>query len=484
MNSVDLKAFLYNEIRTKVQSLDSVNSGSFIRVETEIECVDFIYWLKLQKFNNKFYWKDREGNLEIASVGTVDLIIPDLKDNSPLIMISKKLAEGPEGLRYYGAIGFDNNSKTISESNFGKTHFFVPRFELNRYNSKVMLKCNFCLPELIELETSFNILKQDLDDLNLDSELYKDEKLDGTIVYENVVPDRFKWNEMFSRLTKEISNGELDKVVLAGKREIVFEEDLNVFNLFSKIRDYNPCAIIFFLQTDTSSYFLGATPEYLYERKHRDLKSQAIAGTRKRGVNIEEDKILENELLNSQKEFKEHLYVREYFENAFKKLCCSFKCDRELTVKKFSSLQHLYCELSGKLKEGVTDADIIEKLHPSPAVGGVKKEKALDFIRQNEPFERGFYGAPIGWISKNSAKFSVAIRSGLIQYLSPDEFSDQLDLNPDFNLDLNGKYCFLTLFAGAGIVNGSSVDKEWTEIEDKMENFMKVFQLKENNDNE
>lgn len=88
-------------------------------------------------------------------------------------------------------------------------------------------------------------------------------------------------------------------------------------------------------------------------------------------------------------------------------------------------------------------------LHPTPAVGGFPREAALREIAALEPFDRGWYAGPIGWVGKDAAEFAVAIRSGLVA-------GDRVNL-----------------YSGAGIVPGSSPDKEWEEIENKIGNFIK-----------
>ena len=97
------------------------------------------------------------------------------------------------------------------------------------------------------------------------------------------------------------------------------------------------------------------------------------------------------------------------------------------------------------------DGEIIHKLHPTPAVGGYPKKQALEAIEEIEPFERGWYAAPVGWVGYDRAEFAVAIRSSLI---------------------VKNK---VALFAGAGIVSGSQPEAEWEELENKIRNFRQIF---------
>ena len=94
---------------------------------------------------------------------------------------------------------------------------------------------------------------------------------------------------------------------------------------------------------------------------------------------------------------------------------------------------------------------LLDRLHPTPAVGGYPTENALPEIARIEPFSRGWYAAPVGWIGAESTQFAVAIRSGLVQ----------------------GKT--MSLFSGAGIVRGSDPHEEWQEVENKIQDFLSVL---------
>ena len=103
-------------------------------------------------------------------------------------------------------------------------------------------------------------------------------------------------------------------------------------------------------------------------------------------------------------------------------------------------IHHLYTPVKAELKDGFNILDIVDRLHPTPALGGVPKQTSLAFIRNYEPMDRGWYGAPIGWMdSQQNGEFVVAIRSGLIR----------------------GREA--TLFAGCGIMEDSDPKMEYEE---------------------
>src|SRR5690606_19268372 len=133
------------------------------------------------------------------------------------------------------------------------------------------------------------------------------------------------------------------------------------------------------------------------------------------------------------------------------KLCSELQVDASASEMRLSRGRHLVTRVQGIASEGVGAADLLTGLHPTPAVGGYPTEDALTAIAGLERFDRGWYAAPVGWIAANAAEFAVAIRSGLVE----------------------GKK--VSLYSGAGIVGGSTPEGEWSEIEDKIQDFMSVF---------
>lgn len=110
---------------------------------------------------------------------------------------------------------------------------------------------------------------------------------------------------------------------------------------------------------------------------------------------------------------------------------------------------HLFAGMWGVLSDKVSDADLMRALHPTPAVGGVPTKVAMEAIAHHEPFDRGWYAGPVGWIGANASEFAVGIRSALVERNR------------------------IALYAGAGIVEGSTAEGEWEEIEQKISDFTK-----------
>ena len=203
--------------------------------------------------------------------------------------------------------------------------------------------------------------------------------------------------------------------------------------------------------------FLGASPERLFNREGNVIVSEAVAGTRPRGLSSEDDEGLREDLLHSAKDLSEHTYVRNGIGEALAPLCEELEIDGDIAEMKLARGRHLRSRVRGILKDGVTDAGLLEALHPTPAVGGYPRDGALAEIRDLEPFDRGLYAGPVGWIGAEASDFAVGIRSGLVRGRT------------------------LDLYSGAGIVDGSVPDEEWAEIENKISDFTGMFGLEQGN---
>src|SRR5919107_782875 len=270
-------------------------------------------------------------------------------------------------------------------------------------------------------------------------------------------PDFRGWERNIGRALRTFSEGSLGKVVLARRAEIGFDGDLDATLLLEGLKEATPNCFHFYTEPEAGVAFLGASPERLFSREGNMVVSEAVAGTRPRGLSSEDDDGLREDLLHSAKDRSEHTYVRTGIEEALAPLCEELNLDGEVVEMKLARGRHLKSMVRGTLKDGVTDAGLLEALHPTPAVGGHPRDGALAEIRDLEPFDRGLYAGPVGWIGAWSSEFAVGIRSGLVRGRT------------------------LDLYSGAGIVAGSVPDEEWAEIENKISDFTGMFGLEQGN---
>jgi len=270
------------------------------------------------------------------------------------------------------------------------------------------------------------------------------------VLKQTYLPTRDMWIASVEKALQLIQKKELEKVVLARTCTLELEKEPDPFAIAAALKGKAQGAFVFCVQSDTEA-FLGASPERLFTRKERQLLSEAIAGTRRRGTTTAEDEQLKNELLNSPKDFRELSPVQAYLKTALRPLCTSFPSFSPISIHQTQNVQHLYSKCSGILREGATDEQILMSLHPTPALCGTPKNKAYSVIKELEPFERGHYGGAIGWTTPEASEWIVGIRSCLIR----------------------GKTA--TLYSGTGIVEGSDPEEEWDELNQKLKLYESIF---------
>lgn len=247
------------------------------------------------------------------------------------------------------------------------------------------------------------------------------------------------WKGLVASAVQHIRQGAYQKVVLARAVEVIGEEPFAIDALLQRLRASYAGAYIFAIQRGTR-YFAGATPERLVFAQDGQVRTMALAGSAPRGANEQEDQQAGMELLQSEKNRREHAIVVHMVCSALERLCSQVQVVDTPHLLKLQNIQHLETPIVGELLAGHSILEALQDLHPTPAVGGFPREAALAEIRDNEQLDRGWYAGPIGWIDKDGhGEFAVALRSGLI----------------DGNK--------ATLFAGCGIVADSEPDGEYAE---------------------
>lgn len=463
---------LYLKIATQIEHffkseppVPSAMEGKILRVEVPIPNLKPLIWLARQTAEVKTYWSDRQDDLTMAGIGYIKIVTSDLPINYPVIFDRLRQGLSPQfpNVRYYGGISFSQHrSLDPNWKLFGTYRFVIPRFEIRTAGDRTFFACNFSgdfTGELRiekwqqELAAILNELAQ-IDFTQVQTQTGSGQKnpLIEPILNDRIDrPNRREWQHNIDLALAKFSELKIDKIVLARQTILTFSTNLQPQLLLLLLQPNNIRSYHFCFQVNPTTAFIGTSPERLYYRQDRLLKTEAIAGTRQRGASVMLDRELSDRLRNSPKDIHEHQLVVNHLQRILTELCHTVTVDRELEILKLNKVQHLYTQCHGTLKPDLTDADILPKLHPTPAVGGFPRTPALQLIQELEPFERGWYAAPVGWVGYDDAEFAVAIRSGAID-------RDRL-----------------LLFAGAGIVCGSRAEEEWAEIENKIHHFTELF---------
>ncbi len=240
------------------------------------------------------------------------------------------------------------------------------------------------------------------------------------------------------RAIELVEQGDLTKLVLAVRQQLELDGPLDPLTVLANLRRSQPGSCRFLWQQQGGDALLGASPERLLTLRQGRLRSDALAGTAPLGDTA-------TELLRSSKDRHEHELVVETITAVLQRAGLTPRRPRHPRLARHGSLVHLHTPITARLDPARGRAHqplaLAEALHPTPAVAGLPRREAMAWLRSLEPFERGHYAAPIGWIdSEGDADLRVAIRSGI----------------------LRGRRLELT--AGAGLVRGSRAEKELQEV--------------------
>ena len=438
---------------TDISRGDPRGASRIERVEVPTGRTDPLRWLSEQEALPKLYWSGRDARAGVAAAGMADQISGGTQDFGLLeehLSVVPELAAGDPRLRYYGGLRFDPETEPAGEwAGFGTFRFVLPRFELFSEGEGATLACNLFLPR--DTGRRRELLEQ-IDLLPLPGGKTGEAELPIPVSRMDA-PDYGGWARNIEWSLSAFNETSLDKVVLARRAEFGFAEEPDPVALFERLKAATPGCSHFYVEPEAGTAFVGASPERLFRREGRIVRSEALAGTRPRSDSAEADAGLREELLASEKDRAEHGYVRRSVGETLGELCEKMEVEGKTSEMKLARGRHLVSRMRGVLREGVGDGDLLRALHPTPAVGGHPKDRALAAIRDLEPFDRGLYAGPVGWIGGSGAEFAVGIRSGLVR----------------------GRQ--VALFSGAGIVAGSTPEGEWAEIEQKISDFTKVFGL-------
>jgi len=252
------------------------------------------------------------------------------------------------------------------------------------------------------------------------------------------------FTQIVARAVTDIASGRLEKVVLARSVELIGRIDLDCW--LARLRDRFPSCAVFAHRIGPVTFF-GASPERLVSVNGRTVETSALAGSRPRGPDPDSDRVLAEELWNSVKEQNEHRFAVKHLRDGLRTAGVELDPDRETEVLRIPGIQHLHTPITGTRPAGVGILDLVESLHPSPAVAGTPTPAALEWISRHEGLDRGWYTAPIGWLdTEGEGEFRVGLRSAV--------HSSDTDTT--------------TLFAGGGIVGRSVPTDELAETRTKL----------------
>ena len=250
--------------------------------------------------------------------------------------------------------------------------------------------------------------------------------------------------ETFSRFIGPLKNKTFSKLVLSRNAGYTLSDNFSPLEAFITACNSYPRMMISLSHTPVSGTWIGSTPEIILSGEGNTWNTVALAGTMP----------MQGEVMPTEwhkKEQDEQAFVSEYINKVIKKFSSKIAIKGPYTTRA-GQLVHLRTDFQFGLKKTSELGNLLDALHPTPAVCGLPKDKAYDFIIGNEGYDRKYYSGIIGWLDPNGhTTLYVNLRC----------------------LNVSGNYA--TLYAGGGILPSSDANSEWEETQHKMKTIKLVI---------
>ena len=319
---------------------------------------------------------------------------------------------------------------------------------------KIVLIANM---DLSNIETNY---KKAIEDLKEMIDMLKNGKkkteANGKLLSEvTALFNKDEFCQMVEKAKKHIFEGDIFQIVLSNRLCAKYEGSL--YDTYRMLRTINPSPYMFYF-SGTDVEVAGASPETLVKLDNGTLYTFPLAGTRKRGKNIKEDRNIEYELLTNEKELAEHNMLVDLGRNDLGKVSKfgTVKVEKLHSIEYFSHVMHIGSTVRGEIKDNCDALDAIEAILPAGTLSGAPKVRACQLIGELENSKRGIYGGAIGYIDfTGNMDTCIAIR---IAYKKNDK---------------------VFVRSGAGIVADSIPEKEYEECINKAKATMEALTISE-----
>ncbi len=358
-------------------------------------------------------------------------------------------------IRFFGGFSFREEHRPSGVwSDFPRARFLVPELELEGdLSGDAWLRARAHAPRGREKET--------LARLRHAAEVARAElTAAGDQVGPQVerVPCRFQagaqeiWEDAVRACLDAIRGGRISKAVLARTLSVHLERRVDPADVVMHLWRVNQGSHVFLFEPAPDAALVGAAPETVATLKDGVFHATAVAGSIRGGGTPREQAELAARLLASDKDRAEQRIALEDMIARLSTVAHQIRSDPQPHVLTLARIQHLETEIRASVPSGVGVLDLLRLLHPTPAVCGLPRDAALEVLAHHEPFHRGWYAGPVGWFDpEGNGVFAPALRTGVSQ-------------GPEW-----------TLFAGAGIVDGSVPASEWEETGIKLEPMLEAL---------
>ena len=249
---------------------------------------------------------------------------------------------------------------------------------------------------------------------------------------------REAWEGVVEKSLAVIRARAASKVVLA--RTLDVNVDVDAADMVARLWEGNRGSHVFLFEPEPGSALVGAAPETVATLRDGVFHATAVAGSIRRGSSAREQAELAAKLLASHKDRHEQRIALDDMVARLETVAHQIRSDPQPHVLTLARIQHLETEIRASVPAGTGVLGLVRLLHPTAAVCGLPRDAALAFLAREEPFARGWYAGPVGWMDgEGNGVFAPALRCAVRHATG------------------------WRLFAGAGTVEGSVPELEWEE---------------------
>ncbi len=361
-------------------------------------------------------------------------------------VLAETIAVGPldepfAGPHFFFANGF--SAEAPAEAPFPALRLFVPRWQVARMGDSTIAVANLLITADAPVDLiAMKVWKAHAKFRAFDYRRAQRKDRPSAPKHVEEAGETGTYQRAVTQALREIAGGGYLKAVLARAQRLTTTEEFHPLGVLNHLRQRFPSCYAFSIGNGKGQSFIGASPERLVRVAGGRMHTEALAGSAPRGESASEDAALARALLQSEKDLREHHLVVGSITRRVADLGLKLEHADQPRLLGLANVQHLHLPISATLPAGVHILDLVARLHPTPAVGGTPREAAVAAIARLEPFARGLYAGPQGWVDhRGGGEFFVGIRSALVDGHTA------------------------TVYAGAGIVAGSAPEKEFAETE-------------------
>ncbi len=355
--------------------------------------------------------------------GAVDPLIPIEKTLSAFKVAQASTPErfngGMVGYLSYETVNYferlpspEKDSLGVPESVFMLTTTFLV-FDHLRHKIRVVSHAHLNG----DVERAYNEATGRIDDLvkRLESPLKLPERNNNgsSVMTANMTQEEYE--DKVNQVKKYIVAG--DAIQVVPSQRLARPTTAHPFEIYRALRAINPSPYMYYLNLDDFQ-IVGASPEMLVRVENGHVAMHPIAGTRRRGVDEEEDKALEHDLRTSEKEKAEHIMLVDLGRNDVGRVSepGTVRVTELMEVERYSHVMHLVSHVTGELKKGYTNYDALRACFPAGTVSGAPKIRAMEIIAELEPVKRGPYAGAVGYFDlSGNMDTAITIRTLVVK---------------------------------------------------------------------